>query len=101
MRVRQQNSIPGSRSRAAGNGVFIRSLQLKNSLSQAVKIFIEPKNKTLSDAEKWKKDFLLKLSGNAKPLQHYDDKKFKIVGLPFFTKEEQGKFIDAMGEFVD
>lgn len=43
----------------------------------------------------------MQLSGNAKPLLHYDDKKFKIVGLPFFTKEEQGKFIDAMGEFVD
>lgn len=68
---------------------------------ECLQIFIEPKNKKLSDAEKWKGDFLLQFSGNAEPQLHYDDKKFKIVGLPFFTKEEQGKFIDAMGEFVD
>lgn len=68
---------------------------------ECLQIFIEPKNQKLALAEKWKEDFLLQLCGTAVPLLHYDDKEFKITGMPIFTTEKQRKFNEAMDELVN
>lgn len=68
---------------------------------ECLQIFIEPKNQKLALAEKWKEDFLLQLSRTAVPLLHYDDKEFKITGMPFFIAGNQQKFKEAMDELVD
>lgn len=65
-----------------------------------LQIFIEPKNQKLSIAEKWKEDFLLQLREEAVPRLHYDDKSFEILGVPFFTEKNNGKFTQAIEEIL-
>lgn len=65
-------------------------------------IYIEPKGGHLLDTDKWKEDFLLKIEGQGIPTKIYaDDNKYKIVGLPFFNKEERMKeFEEAIDKYI-
>ncbi len=51
-------------------------------------IFIEPKGDHLisQDKDKWKEDFLLRISKEGIPVKVYvDDNKYRVCGLPFFN----------------
>ncbi len=49
-------------------------------------IFIEPKGDHLLDQDKWKEDFLLRISKEGIPVKVYvDDNKYRVCGLPFFN----------------
>jgi type III restriction enzyme len=49
-------------------------------------IFIEPKGDHLISQDKWKEDFLLRISKEGIPVKVYvDDNKYRVCGLPFFN----------------
>ena len=51
-------------------------------------IYIEPKESPLLEKDKWKEAFLLKIEEQGTPTKTYvDDNKYRIVGLPFFSRE--------------
>lgn len=58
--------------------------------SFSYQIFIEPKGEYLTDKDKWKEDFLLKIEPNFK----IDDKNFKIIGVKFYNKANENDFIN-------
>lgn len=51
-------------------------------------IFIEPKGAHLLKQDKWKEEFLLQLEKNAQ-VKEYSNEEYKIIGLPFYNKDER------------
>jgi len=60
----------------------------KNENSQVItyQIFIEPKGEHLIPKDKWKEDFLKSIESRAKITVIYENKDFKLYGLPFYNK---------------
>jgi len=52
-------------------------------------LFIEPKGEHLLAEDKWKEDFLKEIEANYKLPTMYEDKDFKLVGLPFYNEEKK------------
>ena len=59
-----------------------------NSQVEQQQIFIEPKGAHLLKPDKWKEEFLLQLEANAK-IEEYSNEEYKIIGLPFYNKDER------------
>ena len=58
-------------------------------------IFMEPKGEQLKQHDAWKEEFLkeIKQDGIVKDL--YEDTEYKIIGLPFYIKDNQNDFRNA------
>lgn len=53
-------------------------------------IYIEPKGTHLLEKDAWKEAFLLRIEEEGIPCKKYvDDNRYKIIGLPFFNKENR------------
>jgi type III restriction enzyme len=61
-------------------------------------IFIEPKGAHLLRQEAWKQDFLLRLAGEAQAETFWEDREVRIVGLPFYNRDQTEA---AFGEALD
>lgn len=59
-----------------------------NSQVEQQQIFIEPKGAHLLKQDKWKEEFLLQLEANAK-IEEYSNEEYRIIGLPFYNKDER------------
>ena len=69
-----------------------------------VQVFCEPKGKHLFDFDKWKNDFLKDITKctnenkislediNENRLSLYENKCYKILGLPFYNEEYENEF---------
>ena len=66
--------------------------------SVVYQIFMEPKGEQLEKHDEWKAKFLkeIKQDGIVKDL--YEDTEYKIIGLPFYTKDNQNDFRKAFGK---
>ncbi|MCO7176502.1 DEAD/DEAH box helicase family protein [Sporolactobacillus kofuensis] len=63
-------------------------------------VFIEPKGKHLRKKDKWKNDFLKSIEANYDIID-YSNEQYKILGLPFYTHDEDIKeFKDAFDELL-
>jgi type III restriction enzyme len=63
-------------------------------------LFIEPKGSHLAEYDKWKNEFLQEITvqnKKAKPLE-YKNKKYNILGVPFYNKAEENDFRDKFYE---
>jgi len=61
-------------------------------------VFIEPKGSHLLLKDKWKEDFLSEIKNNVKgSIIEFESEKYKILGLKFYTKDEN-KFKDELKE---
>jgi type III restriction enzyme len=49
-------------------------------------LFVEPKGQHLMAAEKWKQDFLLEIANEHRIETVFENKAFRIVGLPFYNE---------------
>jgi len=67
---------------------FILFLRKKEG-SQMItyQIFIEPKGEHLIEKDKWKEDFLKSIESKSKIVVMYENKDFKLYGLPFYNKD--------------
>jgi len=80
-------------------------LLLKNDKGDSLvyQIFIEPKGEPWKDTDEWKEKFLLKIEENfsIKDLVKYiETQNHKIIGLPFYNKQEENKFKDSLLEIL-
>jgi type III restriction enzyme len=55
-------------------------------------IFIEPKGEHILAKDKWKEEFLQSIESKAKIYEVYENKDFKLYGLPFYNKKIEKKF---------
>lgn len=70
----------------------------KNGEHLTYQLFIEPKGSHLAEHDKWKNDFLEELRKNKKVYEFNSTKKYKILGVPFYTNEDENSFKDV---FID
>jgi len=69
-------------------------------------IFIEPKGKYLKEHDKWKQELLKEITENfkGKTLEFKTQsktQKYRLVGVPFYNKEDENKFKQSLFEVVE
>jgi type III restriction enzyme len=72
---------------------FVLFLREKNGKLFIYQLFIEPKGKYLKDHDLWKENFLKEISSEfeGKTLT-FEDKKFRLIGIPFYNNEDENQF---------
>lgn len=80
-------------------------LLLKNNNSNKIEqqqIFVEPKGNHLLEEDKWKEEFLLELESKAEAICYNNDvDEYKIIGLPFYNKDnKEAEFNDALNNLI-
>ena len=65
-------------------------------------LFIEPKGKHIEEHDMWKEDFLkeIKTQFERKTL-NFDDKKYRLVGVPFYNTEDENEFRESLEEVLN
>ena len=63
-------------------------------------LFIEPKGKHIEDGDRWKEDFLLKLSSEQELSTLFENDKYLIYGLPFFQEKNKLEFQDSFEKII-
>lgn len=75
---------------------FVMLLKEKNHKIKIYQVFIEPKGEIYAKAEPWKQEFLLKIENEADTNLKFENKDFKIIGLPFYNEELKEEFEAAL-----
>ncbi|MCM8832083.1 MAG: DEAD/DEAH box helicase family protein [Candidatus Omnitrophica bacterium] len=83
---------------------FIMILKKRNKVITLYQIFIEPKGDQFKDSkgrfenskEGWKQNFLLELENRAKTNLKFENKHFKLIGLPFYNEKLKKEFEQAL-----
>lgn len=65
-------------------------------------LFVDPKGEGWRDKDMWKQEFLEKIEEEfqLQPGFEYENKKFRLVGLPFYTENKNDSFEKAWDEFI-
>ena len=73
---------------------FVLFLREKNGKLLIYQLFIEPKGEYLKDYDRWKETFLKEITSefDGKPLA-FEDKKYRLIGVPFYNKEDENQFM--------
>jgi type III restriction enzyme len=79
---------------------FVMFLKKKNNIVSIYQIFIEPKGDQFKDSdgsfvnsqEGWKQKFLVEIEEKAKVNLEFENKKFKLIGMPFYNKKMEKEF---------
>jgi type III restriction enzyme len=71
--------------------LFLR--EEKNGQLLVYQLFIEPKGKHLKEHDRWKETFLKEITSEfgSKRLT-FDDKKYRLIGVPFYNNEDENQF---------
>ena len=64
-------------------------------------LFIEPKGPHLVKTDQWKEDFFIGIEYNYEVVILTQDKKYKLLGLPFYTETNKSSFIDYFNEKIE
>jgi type III restriction enzyme len=83
---------------------FVMILKKKNKVISIYQIFIEPKGDQFKDSkgrfenskEGWKQKFLLEMENKANVNLRFENKQFKLMGLPFYNKTLEKEFEEAL-----
>lgn len=76
---------------------FVLFLREKNGEFLMYQVFIEPKGKHLQEHDRWKETFLKEISSmfEGDPLR-FEDKKYRLIGVPFYNNEDENKFMEGL-----
>jgi len=72
---------------------FVLFLREKSGELLVYQLFIEPKGKHLKEHDRWKETFLKEITSafDGKPLL-FEDKKYRLIGVPFYNNEDENQF---------
>jgi type III restriction enzyme len=72
---------------------FVLFLREKGGELLIYQLFIEPKGKYLKEHDRWKETFLKEITSafDGKPLM-FEDKKYRLIGVPFYNNEDENQF---------
>lgn len=78
-------------------------LFLKDSGKKDVhyQLFIEPKGEHLREGEKWKEEFLQEIEDEFELKTVYEDKDYRLIGMPFYTEDINEDFEERWGEVTN
>ena len=87
---------------------FIMILRKRNKLISIYQIFIESKGDQFKDSkgrfenskEGWKQKFLLEMENKAETDLKFENKHFKLIGLPFYNKNLEKEFEEALKDKI-
>ncbi|MCE7743496.1 MAG: hypothetical protein GPJ52_00010 [Candidatus Heimdallarchaeota archaeon] len=82
---------------------FVLLLKNKKGDSLVYQIFIEPKGEHLKEVDEWKEKFLLTIEEKFLTTdigKFVEALKHKVIGLPFYNKQEENKFKDSLFEVL-
>ncbi|MEX2514955.1 MAG: DEAD/DEAH box helicase family protein [Candidatus Paceibacterota bacterium] len=63
-------------------------------------LFIEPKGEHLREGEKWKEEFLKEIEEEYDLKTVYEDKDYRLVGMPFYTEDVNEKFEEKWDDVI-
>ena len=65
-------------------------------------LFLEPKGKHLAEYDKWKNEFLEEIKDRFKDkiIEFSKSRKYKIIGLPFYSQETENNFKEKLFESI-
>lgn len=68
----------------------------------AYQLFVEPKGQHLLEHDKWKDEFLVEIREQFKDkiFDFGNGRKYKILGVPFFTSEDENAFADKLTQTI-
>jgi len=72
---------------------FVLFLREKSGGLLIYQLFIEPKGRHLKEHDRWKETFLKEITSefDGKPLT-FEDKKYRLIGVPFYNNEDENQF---------
>lgn len=72
---------------------FVLFLREKGGKLLIYQLFIEPKGRYLKEHDRWKETFLKEITSefDGKPLT-FEDKKYRLIGVPFYNNEDENQF---------
>lgn len=72
---------------------FVLFLREKSGKLLIYQLFIEPKGRHLKEHDRWKETFLKEITSefDGKPLA-FEDKKYRLIGVPFYNNEDENQF---------
>jgi len=72
---------------------FVLFLRQKNGDLLTYQLFIEPKGRHLKDHDRWKETFLKEITvASEDKTLIFDDKKYRLIGVPFYNNEDENEF---------
>ena len=83
---------------------FVLFLKKENSDKiEQYQLFIEPKGQHLIETDQWKEDFLREIEERNKtePKLFGENKKYKLIGLPFYNERRRNDFIRTFREKLE
>lgn len=77
---------------------FVLFLREKGGELLIYQLFIEPKGRHLKEHDRWKESFLKEITNEfgGKPLT-FEDKKYRLIGVPFYNNEDENQFRTSLG----
>ena len=79
---------------------YILILEKDGITKEQQHIFIEPKGQHLVETDKWKEEFLNQLEEKAECKVYHSDDEYRILGMPFYTHQEEQKFKDKFEQLM-
>ena len=82
---------------------FVLFLRIKGACDKYdnFQLFIEPKGDNLLIKDKWKNDFLKQIKTMSEITCYTQSDNFNVWGIPFFNKDNNAEFMEAMEEILD
>lgn len=85
---------------------FVLFLKKENSDKiEQYQLFIEPKGEHLIKTDQWKEDFLIEIEQNYQINMESrlfgENKKYKLIGFPFYNEREKSNFIEVFKKSWD
>jgi len=76
---------------------FVLFLREKGGKLLIYELFIEPKGRYLKEHDRWKETFLKEITSefDGKPLT-FEEKKYRLIGVPFFNNEDENQFRESL-----
>lgn len=72
---------------------FVLFLREKGGELLTYQLFIEPKGGYLKEHDRWKEDFLKEITDEfGSSLLIFKDKKYRLIGVPFYNNEDENRF---------
>ncbi len=76
---------------------FVLFLRQKDGETLIYQLFVEPKGKHLKEHDRWKETFLKEITSlfDGKSLV-FEDKKYRLLGVPFYNNEDENAFRESL-----
>ncbi len=81
---------------------FVLFLREKSGELLVYQLFIEPKGRHIKEHDIWKEDFLKEITTQyERKILNFDDKKYRLIGVPFYNAKDENEFREGLEEVLN